>query len=236
VRFWAEHTGAERVEVVSASDDARLIREALEAGEILPAGEQLYYSRSDMKDTARSEERTVVATNNPADQGVYNNWRPAAEMRPLLEERMRGASKGKTMYVVPYLMAPPGSPLEYLSEHRRQAMSAGASGLSSEEGQMWARVSPGHAISELWLEERAPDLYARWWAAPSVGARDHVALQIEKEPQAAKSWEKLALRRKVETPSSTLADRVAGYEAEASRLGGIPLDPSRLGRALGPSG
>jgi phosphoenolpyruvate carboxykinase (GTP) len=33
-------------------------------------------------------------------------------MRPLLEERMRDASKGKTMYVVPYLMAPPGSPLE----------------------------------------------------------------------------------------------------------------------------
>src|SRR4051812_42017226 len=33
-------------------------------------------------------------------------------MRPMLEERMRGASAGKTMYVVPYLMAPPGSPLE----------------------------------------------------------------------------------------------------------------------------
>jgi phosphoenolpyruvate carboxykinase (GTP) len=33
-------------------------------------------------------------------------------MRPLLEERMRGAAAGKTMYVIPYLMAPPGSPLE----------------------------------------------------------------------------------------------------------------------------
>jgi phosphoenolpyruvate carboxykinase (GTP) len=33
-------------------------------------------------------------------------------MRPLLEEKMRGKSAGKTMYVVPYLMAPPGSPLE----------------------------------------------------------------------------------------------------------------------------
>jgi phosphoenolpyruvate carboxykinase (GTP) len=32
-------------------------------------------------------------------------------MKPLLEERMRGASRGKTMYVVPYLMAPPGNPL-----------------------------------------------------------------------------------------------------------------------------
>jgi phosphoenolpyruvate carboxykinase (GTP) len=112
IRHWAEHTGAARVEVINASDDARLVREALEAGELQPAGEGRYYSRSYAKDTARSEERTVVATNNPADKGVYNNWRPASEMRPLLEERMRGASAGKTMYVVPYLMAPPGSPLE----------------------------------------------------------------------------------------------------------------------------
>src|SRR5581483_5877281 len=86
--------------------------EALADGEILPAGEGLYYSRSYAKDTARSEERTIVATSNPADKGVYNNWHPASEMRPLLEERMRGASAGKTMYVVPYLMAPAGSPLE----------------------------------------------------------------------------------------------------------------------------
>jgi phosphoenolpyruvate carboxykinase (GTP) len=124
VRYWAELTGADRVEVVSASDDARLIQESLDAGEILPAGEGLYYARSYHKDTARSEERTIVATHDPADAGVYNNWRPAPEMRELLEERMRGASAGKTMYVVPYLMAPPGSPLEAyaagveLTDHR----------------------------------------------------------------------------------------------------------------------
>ena len=112
VAYWAELTGAERIEVINAEDDARLLRESVEARELLPAGEGRYYSRSYVKDTARSEERTVVATNNPSDKGVYNNWRPASEMRPLLEERMRGASAGKTMYVVPYLMAPPGSPLE----------------------------------------------------------------------------------------------------------------------------
>src|SRR5215813_13654989 len=112
VRYWAELTGAARVEVVATSDDARLLGEALAEGEILPAGEGRYYSRSHVKDTARSEERTVVATSDPADKGVYNNWRPAGEMRPLVEERMRGASAGKTMYVVPYLMAPAGSPLE----------------------------------------------------------------------------------------------------------------------------
>jgi phosphoenolpyruvate carboxykinase (GTP) len=128
VRYWADLTGAERIEVVSAEDDARLIRESLEAGEILPAGEGRYYARSFTKDTARSEERTVVATSRPEDEGVYNNWRPAAEMRPLLEERMRGASRGKTMWVIPYLMAPPGSPLEAyaagveLTDHRTVAL------------------------------------------------------------------------------------------------------------------
>ncbi len=128
VRHWAEHTGAQRVEVVGAADDARLISESLVAGEILPAGEGRYYARSYVKDTARSEERTIVATANPADAGVYNNWHPSSEMRPLLEERMHGASAGKTMYVVPYLMAPPGSPLEpyavgvELTDHRTVAL------------------------------------------------------------------------------------------------------------------
>jgi phosphoenolpyruvate carboxykinase (GTP) len=112
VRHWAELTGAGRVDVVDASDDARLLQEALDAGEILPVGDGVYYSRSYIKDTARSEERTIVATSRPGDKGVYNNWRHADEMRPILEERMHGASAGKTMYVVPYLMAPPGSPLE----------------------------------------------------------------------------------------------------------------------------
>ena len=53
-----------------------------------------------------------MATNNESDKGVYNNWRPAAEMKAKLTGLMRGASAGKTMYVIPYLMAAPGSPLE----------------------------------------------------------------------------------------------------------------------------
>lgn len=111
VKYWAELTGAERIEVVGPDDDARLIQECLDAGELLPAGEGRYYSRSYHKDTARSEERTIVATSDEKDRGVYNNWRPASEMTPLLESRMRGASAGKTMYVIPYLMAPAGNPL-----------------------------------------------------------------------------------------------------------------------------
>ena len=124
VRHWADFTGAERIEVVSASDDARLISESLEAGELLPAGEGLYYSRSYFKDTARSEERTIVATSRVEDRGIYNNWHLASEIKPVVEGHMHGALAGKTMYVVPYLMSPAGSPLEayaagvQLTDHR----------------------------------------------------------------------------------------------------------------------
>ncbi|RYB93873.1 phosphoenolpyruvate carboxykinase (GTP) [Nocardioides oleivorans] len=111
VKEYAELTGAERVEVVNASDDARLLEEAVAAGELEMAGAGRYYSRSYHKDTARSEERTIVATSDEKDRGVYNNWRPASEMKPMLHDRMRGASAGKTMYVIPYLMAPAGNAL-----------------------------------------------------------------------------------------------------------------------------
>ena len=112
VAYWAGITGADAVEVVSAEDDARLLEESLAAGEILPVEGGRYYSRSYFKDTARTEERTVVATSNEIDKGAYNNWRPAEETVRTLTERMTGASQGKTMYVIPYLMAPQGSALE----------------------------------------------------------------------------------------------------------------------------
>lgn len=124
VQRWAEHTGAARIEVVDASDDARLLQESIEAGEIFAAGDSLYYSRSYWKDTARSEERTIVATSHPEDRGIYNNWHHSAEIRPIVEGHMKGAMAGKTMYVIPYLMAPPGAPLEkygagvQLTDHR----------------------------------------------------------------------------------------------------------------------
>jgi phosphoenolpyruvate carboxykinase (GTP) len=111
VKEYAELTGAERIEVVNASDDRRLLEEAVAAGELEKAGEGRYYSRSYYKDTARSEERTIVATSDEKDKGVYNNWRHSSEMKPKLHDLMRGASEGKTMYVIPYLMAPAGNAL-----------------------------------------------------------------------------------------------------------------------------
>ena len=52
VKEYAELTGAERIEVVDAFDDARLLEEAVATGELQMAGEGDYYSRSYYKDTA----------------------------------------------------------------------------------------------------------------------------------------------------------------------------------------
>jgi phosphoenolpyruvate carboxykinase (GTP) len=112
VREWARHTQPAAVQVVSAADDDRLLREALAAGEISEVTGGRYYARSFSKDTARSEERTFVATSRPEDKGAYNNWVLTSEIRPEIERLMAGASRGKTMYVVPYFMAPPGGPFD----------------------------------------------------------------------------------------------------------------------------
>jgi phosphoenolpyruvate carboxykinase (GTP) len=112
VKHWFGITGASNLEVINAEDNDRLVEEALAAGELLPVTGGRTYSRSYFKDTARAEERTIVATADPRDKGVYNNWQDSAQAKENYLNLVRGASAGKTMYVVPYLMAPQGSPLE----------------------------------------------------------------------------------------------------------------------------
>ena len=112
VKHWAAHLDPAAIEVVGVDDDARLIQEALAAGEIFEVTGGRFFARSYSKDTARSEERTFVATSKSEDRGAYNNWVDSAELKSKVEGLMAGGSRGKTMYVLPYLMAPPGGPLD----------------------------------------------------------------------------------------------------------------------------
>jgi phosphoenolpyruvate carboxykinase (GTP) len=112
VKQWAMHLQPASIQVVSAGDDKRLVDEALAAGEIQEVIGGRFFARSYSKDTARSEERTFVATANPEDKGTYNNWADSAEIKPKVEALMAGEMAGKTMYVLPYLMAPPASVLK----------------------------------------------------------------------------------------------------------------------------
>jgi len=70
-----------------------------------------FYHRSNPNDVARVEQLTYLCTPTEEEAGPTNNWAEPRAMYRRLEGLTRGAMKGRTLFVVPYLMGPPGSPL-----------------------------------------------------------------------------------------------------------------------------
>jgi phosphoenolpyruvate carboxykinase (GTP) len=99
----------------SEAEKKMLTSHAVAGGVLLPLDPQkwpgCYYHRSNPNDVARVEQSTFICTDTPEEAGVTNNWAAPAEMYEKLHGLLKGAMKGRTLYVVPYLMGPPGSPL-----------------------------------------------------------------------------------------------------------------------------
>ena len=99
----------------SESEKETLTAEAVRSGILIPLNPHklpgCYYHRSNPNDVARVEQCTFICTETPDEAGPTNNWAAPAEMYAKLYDLARGSMKGRTMYVVPYLMGPPGSPL-----------------------------------------------------------------------------------------------------------------------------
>ncbi len=92
-----------------------LTAEAVRKGILLKLNEQklpgCYYHRSNPNDVARVEQATFICTKDQEEAGPTNNWLAPKEMYARLRGYCSGAMRGRTMYVVPYLMGPPSSPL-----------------------------------------------------------------------------------------------------------------------------
>lgn len=90
-----------------------LRKEACETGELIKLNEEklpgCYYYRTDPKDVARDEKRTIIATERREEAGPTNNWVQKDEMYQKMRTLFDGSMKGRTMYVIPYSMGVVGS-------------------------------------------------------------------------------------------------------------------------------
>ena len=100
----------------SEEEKNRLLGECLASGELEALNPEKWpdctLHRSDPNDVARTEDLTFICTREKADAGVTNNWMAPPEAYRKLEDIFRGSMKGRTMYVVPFIMGPAGSPFQ----------------------------------------------------------------------------------------------------------------------------
>lgn len=98
----------------SESENHQVIDSMLRDGTLLELNCQkhpgCYLHRSHPNDVARTEQQTFIASETREDAGPTNNWLSPSDARERLMPLFRGGMRGRTLYVVPYLMGPPGSP------------------------------------------------------------------------------------------------------------------------------
>ncbi|MFH1023862.1 MAG: phosphoenolpyruvate carboxykinase (GTP) [Planctomycetota bacterium] len=98
----------------SDAEHEKLVQTMLDEGEFIRLNESTcpgsYLHRSHPSDVARTEHLTYICTEHREDAGPTNNWMSPREAREKVGKLFDRAMEDRTMYVMPFLMGPPGSP------------------------------------------------------------------------------------------------------------------------------
>ncbi|MEO6418815.1 MAG: phosphoenolpyruvate carboxykinase (GTP) [Polyangiaceae bacterium] len=115
VEEMAKLTQPDRIVWCDGSEDEnrRFIEEAVATKVLEPLNQEklpgCYLHRSNPNDVARTEHLTFVCTKTKEAAGPNNYWMDPKEGYAKLGKLFDGSMKGRTMYVVPYIMGPAGS-------------------------------------------------------------------------------------------------------------------------------
>ena len=99
----------------SEAENSYLTEEGRRQGILIKLNEQKgprsYLHRSNPNDVARVEQCTFICTPTKEEAGPTNHWSEPSSTYTKLQEMLKGAMTGRTLFVVPYIMGPPESPL-----------------------------------------------------------------------------------------------------------------------------
>ncbi|HYN29076.1 MAG TPA: phosphoenolpyruvate carboxykinase (GTP) [Dermatophilaceae bacterium] len=114
LQAWVDEVAAmttpDSVVWVDGSDDERerINAKLVGAGTFVKLSEEKkpnsYLAFSDPTDVARVEDQTFICSEEEEDAGFTNNWKSPAEMKAVMTELYSGCMKGRTMYVIPFVM------------------------------------------------------------------------------------------------------------------------------------
>jgi phosphoenolpyruvate carboxykinase (GTP) len=99
----------------SEAENRRILDEMLRGSDSVTLNEKTYPNcylhRSSPNDVARTEHLTFICAPDKDDVGPTNNWMDPVAAKFKIGALLDGAMRGRTMYVVPYIMGPVNSPI-----------------------------------------------------------------------------------------------------------------------------
>ncbi len=123
-----------------------------------------WYHRSNSNDVARTEHLTFICTPSQDTAGPTNNWMDDKLAYAKLRGLFAGSMKGRTMFVIPFVMGPLGSPLAKVGVELTDSPYVAANmGIMTRMGlQAWQQLGPAgteftrclHSIGDVNPERR----------------------------------------------------------------------------------